>query len=52
MLPERLATFGDQYREQRYLTRSQLYDIDYEFSTHAVVDTRVWTIFERFDENG
>lgn len=35
VLPERLATFGDQYREQGCLTRDQLYDIAYESSTRS-----------------
>jgi hypothetical protein len=33
--PERLAAFGDSYREQGYLTRDQLYDIAYESSTRS-----------------
>ena len=35
LLPERLHEFGDQYREQGYLTREQLYDIAYESSTRS-----------------
>jgi thermostable 8-oxoguanine DNA glycosylase len=35
VLPERLTEFGDQYREQGYLTRDQLYDIAYESSTRS-----------------
>jgi thermostable 8-oxoguanine DNA glycosylase len=35
VLPERLAEFGDAYREQGYLTREQLYEIAYESSTRS-----------------
>jgi hypothetical protein len=35
VLPERLAAFGDSYREQGHLTRDQLYDIAYESSTRS-----------------
>ncbi len=35
VLPERLAAFGEQFREQGYLTRDQLYDIAYESSTRS-----------------
>ncbi|WP_159765089.1 hypothetical protein [Halovenus carboxidivorans] len=35
VLPERLHGFGEQYREQGYLTRNQLYDIAYESSTRS-----------------
>ena len=35
LLPERLTEFGEQYREQGYLTREQLYDIAYESSTRS-----------------
>jgi len=35
LLPERLDVFGEQYREQGYLTREQLYDIAYESSTRS-----------------
>lgn len=35
VLPERLAAFGDRYREQGYLTREQLYEIAYESSTRS-----------------
>ncbi len=35
VLPERLAEFGDSYREQGYLTREQLYEIAYESSTRS-----------------
>jgi len=33
--PERLASFGETYREQGYLTCEQLYDIAYESSTRS-----------------
>ncbi|SDF27739.1 hypothetical protein [Halorientalis regularis] len=35
VLPERLESFGDSYREQGHLTRDQLYDIAYESSTRS-----------------
>ncbi|MFC4543038.1 hypothetical protein ACFO5R_14005 [Halosolutus amylolyticus] len=35
VLPDRLESFGDRYREQGYLTREQLYDIAYESSTRS-----------------
>jgi hypothetical protein len=35
VLPERLDEWGEQYREQGHLTRSQLYDIAYESSTRS-----------------
>ena len=35
VLPDRLAEFGDSYREQGHLTREQLYDIAYESSTRS-----------------
>ncbi|MDH5020251.1 hypothetical protein [Halobacterium rubrum] len=35
VLPERLDEFGAAYREQGYLTRSQLYDVAYESSTRS-----------------
>ncbi|MCL9814240.1 hypothetical protein [Natranaeroarchaeum aerophilus] len=35
VLPERLDAFGEQFREQGYLTRDQLYDIAYESSTRS-----------------
>jgi len=35
VLPERLAEFGEQYREQGHLTRDQLYEIAYESSTRS-----------------
>jgi hypothetical protein len=35
VLPERLAEFGEAYREQGHLTRDQLYDIAYESSTRS-----------------
>lgn len=35
VLPERLQSFGDRYREQGYLTREQLYEIAYESSTRS-----------------
>ncbi|CAI48921.1 uncharacterized protein NP_1660A [Natronomonas pharaonis DSM 2160] len=35
VLPERLESFGERYREQGYLTRDQLYDIAYESSTRS-----------------
>jgi hypothetical protein len=35
VLPERLESFGDSYRERGHLTRDQLYDIAYESSTRS-----------------
>ncbi len=35
VLPDRLDTFGDWYREQGHLTRAQLYEIAYESSTRS-----------------
>ena len=35
VLPDRLASFGDRYRSQGYLTREQLYEIAYESSTRS-----------------
>lgn len=35
VLPERLAEFGETYREQGHLTRDQLYEIAYESSTRS-----------------
>jgi thermostable 8-oxoguanine DNA glycosylase len=35
VLPDRLAEFGESYREQGYLTREQLYDVVYESSTRS-----------------
>ena len=35
VLPDRLETFGDRYREQGYLTREQLYELAYENSTRS-----------------
>ena len=35
VLPERLAEFGDAYREQGHLTRDQLYEVAYESSTRS-----------------
>ncbi|WP_265108792.1 hypothetical protein [Halosolutus halophilus] len=35
VLPDRLESFGVQYREQGYLTREQLYEIAYESSTRS-----------------
>ena len=35
VLPDRLESFGEQYREQGYLTRDQLYEIAYESSTRS-----------------
>lgn len=35
VLPERLDSFGETYREQGYLAREQLYDIAYESSTRS-----------------
>lgn len=35
VLPGRLASFGETYREQGYLTREQLYEIAYESSTRS-----------------
>ena len=35
VLPERLESFGEQYRNQGHLTREQLYEIAYESSTRS-----------------
>ncbi|WP_226013508.1 hypothetical protein [Halomicrobium salinisoli] len=35
VLPERLESFGETYREQGHLTRDQLYEIAYESSTRS-----------------
>lgn len=35
LLPKKLEGFGEKYREQRFLTRDQLYDIAYESSTRS-----------------
>lgn len=35
LMPEFLQNIGEEYREQGYLTRSQLYDIAYESSTRS-----------------
>lgn len=35
VLPDELASFGDTYRRQGYLTREQLYDIAYASSTRS-----------------
>jgi len=35
VLPERIAEFGEAYRQQEYLTREQLYEIAYESSTRS-----------------
>ena len=35
VLPQRLASFGDTYHKQGFLTREQLYDIAYESSTRS-----------------
>jgi transketolase N-terminal domain/subunit len=35
VLPERLAAFGETYRERGYLTRDELYEIAYESSTRS-----------------
>ncbi|MFW5974127.1 MAG: hypothetical protein ACOCPZ_01945 [Natrialbaceae archaeon] len=35
VLPERLESFGETYREQGYLSREQLYEIAYESSTRS-----------------
>jgi len=35
VLPERIAEFGEAYRQQGYLTRQQLYEIAYESSTRS-----------------
>lgn len=35
VLPERLAEFGELYRDQGHLTREQLYEIAYESSTRS-----------------
>jgi len=35
VLPDRLAEFGQQYREQGHLTRDQLYEVAYESSTRS-----------------
>ncbi len=38
VLPERLESFGETYREQGHLTRDQLYEIAYESSTRSAFD--------------
>ncbi len=35
ILPDRLHSVGETYRNQGYLTRAQLYDIAYESSTRS-----------------
>ena len=40
VLPERLAAFGETYRDQGYLTRDQLYEIAYESSTRSAYHVR------------
>ena len=35
VLPERIESFGEQYREQGHLTRDQLYEIAYRSSTRS-----------------
>ena len=40
VLPERLEAFGEKYRDQRYLTQDQLYDIAYESSTRSAYHVR------------
>jgi thermostable 8-oxoguanine DNA glycosylase len=35
LVPERLHSFGEQYREQGHLTREQLYELAYESSTRS-----------------
>ena len=40
LLPEKLDEFGENYREQGFLTQSQLYDITYESSTRSAYHVR------------
>jgi thermostable 8-oxoguanine DNA glycosylase len=40
VLPERLAEFGETYREQGHLTREQLYEVAYESSTRSAHHVR------------
>lgn len=40
LLPEKLAEFGEKYRQQGYLTREQLYEIAYESSTRSAYHVR------------
>lgn len=40
VLPDRLESFGDTYRDQGYLSRDQLYDIAYESSTRSAYHVR------------
>lgn len=40
LLPEFLEKYGDKYREQRYLTQDQLYEIAYESSTRSAYHVR------------
>lgn len=40
VLPERLAAFGDTYRQQGHLTREQLYEIASESSTRSAYHVR------------
>lgn len=40
LLPERLESFGEKYREQGYLSQDQLYEIAYESSTRSAHHVR------------
>lgn len=40
VLPEKLESYGDVYRDQGYLTREQLYEIAYESSTRSAHHVR------------
>jgi thermostable 8-oxoguanine DNA glycosylase len=40
VLPERLEEFGENYREQGYLTQEQLYEIAFESSTRSAYHVR------------
>lgn len=40
VLPEQLEAYGETYREQGHLTRSQLYEIAYESSTRSAYHVR------------
>jgi hypothetical protein len=52
VLPERLTAFGERYRSQGYLTRDQLYDIAYEFSTRSAYVRMIEPIREIAAETG
>lgn len=40
VLPEKLESYGETFREQGYLTREQLYEIAYESSTRSAYHVR------------